>query len=380
MVMVKDIKADTRRYAAEIGLPIFGVASPEPFRCLESLLNKRRQAGMESPFEKKWSAKTRCTPELVFPEVRSVICVGMPYFHPVDRDFSVERQWHISRFAWGGDYHLVLRTKLEQLAAFLRRVADSGFKYFACVDSAPLVERALAFRAGLGWYGKNNLLINPQYGSWFVLGELLVNISLPTDTPMESGCGSCDACIRACPPGALVEPYILDANRCISCITQISQHVSPELRDKAGQGIFGCDICQEVCPKNKDILHAGKENISPFIFSGEGLAALLEISEEEFKKKYGSTGFAWGGKELLQRNAVVALGSTGLEKYIPTLAKALLNSTPQVRSHAAWALGNIGHRQAAVILVQALNLEKNQEVCKEIAQALIGILRRNELD
>lgn len=362
----------------EIGLPIFGVASPEPFSELEDLLKARRESGRESPFEKRWCEKTRCSPKLVFPEVRSVICVGLPYFQPDVYGASEEPRWSVSRFAWGKDYHVVLREKLEKLAVFLKQQVGPEFKYFACVDSVPLIERALAFRAGLGWYGKNNLLVNPEYGSWFVLGELLVNISLPPDSPIEGECGDCEACIRACPSGAL-EQFDLDAGKCISCMTQISRPIASELRAYAGRSLFGCDICQEVCPKNHKILHMGKGEVTPLVFTGEGLAELLEITEEEFRERFGSTGFAWGGRDLLQRNAVIALGSTGMEKYIPPLSKALVKLAPQVRGHAAWALGKIGGSKAAKALTEALASEKNAEVLKEITQALTGMVNEDDL-
>lgn len=380
VIVVEDIKTSAREYAKNIGLPLFGVAPPDALYHLESLLNTRKQTGMESPFEKKWSAKARCRPELVFPDVRSIICVGMPYYRPLETDPPEEPRWRISRFAWGKDYHVVLREKLEKLAAFLLREIGPGFKYFACVDTIPLVERSLAYAAGLGWFGKNNLLINQDYGSWFVLGELLTNAALPFDSPIEGDCGSCDACIRACPTRALVMPYDLDTNKCISCINQNTKPVFMELRSQAGRSVFGCDICQEVCPKNKELLHDGGWNATPYIFSGEDLVGILNMTEEEFIEKYGSTAFAWGGRELLQRNTVIALGRTGSKKYILPLANALLNSTPQVRCHAAWALGKIGSRDAGLILLQAWRREEDENVRKEIGLALTELLRSNKLD
>jgi len=245
------IKQRAKEYAKDIGLPIFGVASPEPLSHLRVLLEKRKREGLESPFEKRWQTEVRCRPDFLLSSVKSIICVGLPYYPSSAGE--VQPLWGISRHAWGRDYHLVLKEKLELLGDFLRSLTGAGFEYKTVVDSVPLVERALAHRAGLGWYGKNNLLINPYYGSWFVLGELLTNLELEPDAPLDKNCGSCEICLKACPTGALLAPYQLDARRCVSCLTQSKDDVPPGLREKVGRSVYGCDICQEVCPVNRSL-------------------------------------------------------------------------------------------------------------------------------
>lgn len=360
-----ELKSRIKQYAKKIGLPIFGVTSPEPLLHLKSLLEKRRNEGFESPFEKNWGIEARCRPSLLLPSVKSIICVGMPY-HSTSAD-SVRPLWGVSRFAWGIDYHIELKDKLEVLAVFLRSATGPGFKYSAVVDSVPLVERALAHRAGLGWYGKNNLLINPEYGSLFVIGELLTNVPLEPDSSLEADCGECNLCLDACPTGALFNPYELNANKCISCLTQVKNTVPVNLRELTGKAVFGCDLCQEVCPRNMQMLSCSNENLqkSPI----NELAAVFDLTEREFRNRFGKTGFSWGGKELLQRNAALALGSDGSEENIYALGKALMISSPNVRSHAAWSLGNIGGKRAVELLDKALRVEKDDSVREEIIQA-----------
>ncbi|MGI6554247.1 MAG: tRNA epoxyqueuosine(34) reductase QueG [Bacillota bacterium] len=360
------VKERTRHYAEKIGLPLLGIASPEPLFHLYKLLEERKRDGLDSPFEKRWKPESRCRPDLLLPSVRSIICVGMPYYsQSID---NVPSLWGVSRFARGRDYHMVLKEKLELLAEFLGDLTGPGFEYRAAVDSVPLVERALAHRAGLGWYGKNNLLINPDYGSWFVIGELLTNIPLEPDAGPEENCGDCELCLKACPTGALVEPYKIDAKKCLSCLTQVKEPVPAGLREKFGGSIFGCDICQEVCPKNRQLYGTGK-NVETGNFT-EFLTALFDISEIEFKGRYGTAGFAWVGTELLRRNAALVLGCKGKEEYIPVLAKALTSPSPQVRSHGAWALAHMGGEKTRKLLEQHLALELDGEVKREIKKAI----------
>ena len=369
--VVINTKNDVRDYAEEIGLPIFGVAAPDPLLHLEELLKKRKQEGLESPFEKRWQPDERCRPESVLPSVKSIICVGMPYYPFPTKTYPA--LWGIARFAWGEDYHILLKNKLELLAAFLVARCGPGVEYAATVDAVPLVERALAYRAGLGWYGKNNLLINPKYGSWFVLGELLTNIPLEPDTSIEGDCGACILCLEACPTNALAGPYELDSSRCISCLTQIKSPVPAKLREKVGKAMYGCDICQEVCPRNRQLSAGGEGNmgLEPEDFNGESLLGLFEVTNAQFREKYGRAAFSFAGKELLQRNAILALGVNDGRSYVTALGKALTAQAPQVRSTAAWALGHIGGQTAGELLQEALVFEKDEEVRKEISLAKI---------
>lgn len=364
-----DLKQDLKEYANLLGLPIFGISSPEPLLNLEDVLERRRDEGLESHFERKWQPKERCWPETILPSVKSIVCVGMPYY-PIDPGSyrlpeASPIPWGIARFARGQDYHYVLKEKLELLADYLRSATNCEFEYVAGVDSIPLVERAFAYRAGLGWYGKNNLLINPRYGSWFVLGELLTNIPFAPDGPLESNCGSCEMCVKACPTAALISPHSLDTRKCISCLTQSKQNVPVELLDKVSLSVFGCDICQEVCPwnqiasgenKRNELTRAngvteGKDAVEPDPASKkspavnvddsaawDALSRLFFMSDGEFRDLYGALGFGWAGRELLRRNGALAIGSNGMEPYIPALEEGSRSSSAQVRECSEWAL------------------------------------------
>lgn len=358
------IKRRLRGYAKELGLPIFGVASPEPIGSLVELLARRRQQGLESHFEKRWNPEARCRPDNILASVKSIICVGMPYYSTPGETSSL---WGIARFARGRDYHIVLKDKLELLAVFLGSLTGPDFEYRTAVDSVPLVERALAYRAGLGWYGKNNLLINPDYGSWFVLGELFTNVSLEPDAPLDAHCGSCELCLKACPTGALIAPYQLDSRKCVSCITQKKGEVPVPLREKVSQTLLGCDVCQEVCPRNKAASACrnngaeGAESLQGKDFPGDDLAALLHFTGPEFTERYGETGFAWA-KDLIQRNAVLALGCHGGAKYLSVLEDVLESGSPQVRAHAAWALAQIRGQKGEELLENGLPQKSGKQV------------------
>jgi len=363
------VKEKIKNFAQEIGLPIFGITSPEPLKYLESFIARRKSIGLESPFEKKWSVERRCYPERCFSEAKSIICVGMPYQDDGEWQAPGELRKCLSRFVWGKDYHIVMKGKLEQLAGFIKNLAGENFKYISCVDSTPLVERALAYRAGIGWYGKNCLLYTPEYGSLFFLGELVTNLSIETDRLMTGKqCASCDLCIRSCPTGAIIEPFNLDAKKCISYLTQSSGFIPLELRPKIGAHVYGCDICQAVCPWNKinfgDRGQLGGEGVAM-----QSLLELLYISESQFMEKYSASAMGWAGREVIRRNAAVALGNIGQGDLVSELEPALHDPEPLIRAHTAWALGKIGGMQAKNMLLEALGREKNPTVREEIRRA-----------
>ncbi|MCX7856134.1 MAG: tRNA epoxyqueuosine(34) reductase QueG, partial [Anaerolineae bacterium] len=258
-------------------------------------------------------------PALILPGVRAVVCVAVNYYPGNFPDVpgtagSARNAGRISRYAWGVDYHDWVLPRLEELAAFIRERTGGTARHRAYTDTGPLLERALAAQAGLGFIGKNTCLIHPHFGSWLFLGEILVDVDLPlTGPPMPPRCGTCTRCLDACPTGALVAPYMLDARRCISYLTvEFRGDIPPDLRDRLGDWGYGCDICQEVCPWNR---FARPTAVAEFLPSAPDRAApplddLLALDEEGFRQRFGGSPIARIGLERLRRNARALLRSS----------------------------------------------------------------------
>ncbi len=289
-------------------------------------------------------AAVRDTPLHLLPTARSIICVGKLYNSPMPystRFRESELAW-ISRYAWGGDYHDILRRGLQQLAA---RLLESGpFEYKICVDTAPLLERSYARLAGLGWIGKNTCLINQQSGSWFFLGELLTSLELEPDSPAPDRCGSCRRCIEACPTAAIVregEGYALDARLCISYFTiELRGAVPTEHRDKIGNHVFGCDICQEVCPWNRRAALTDDPAFEAAHFAPP-LEKLADVDEEEFREMFRGSPVRRAKYAGFLRNVAVAMGNAHDEKFRRPLEKLARSPEHQVAEHARWALDQL---------------------------------------
>lgn len=282
-------------------------------------------------------------PGELLPGARSVICVGLVYNGPEPRstEFSApERAW-ISRYAWGEDYHDVLREKLELLA--LKMLEKQAMQYRAFVDTAPLPERSLAREAGLGWLGKNTCLISQQLGSWFFLGELLTTLELEPDTPPASDrCGTCTRCIDACPTTAIVPSpsgrFEVDARRCISYFTiELRGTIPEEHRPAIGNNIFGCDICQDVCPWNRKAAVTREPRFAPREFAPP-LERMAALSEAEFRALFGKTPVSRAKYSGFLRNVAVAMGNAGLPQFRAPLERLAASGDELVAEHARWAL------------------------------------------
>jgi epoxyqueuosine reductase len=344
--------AAVKRIALECGFDLAGIARAEPVR--EAAYYPRWiEAGMagEMAYLAGRRGGMRQDPRALFPPARSVICVGKLYqtAHPHTSSLDdPERAW-ISRYAWGSDYHDILRSGLEDLVSRLQALSPEPFEYKICVDTAPLLERAYARHAGLGWIAKNTCLINQQMGSWFFLGELLISVQLEADAPPPDRCGTCTRCIEACPTGAIVPTglsggpaWALDSRLCISYFTiELRGSIPEDRRPGLGRHVFGCDICQDVCPWNRRS-PAGDEPAFQPIEVAPPLERLASLSEEEFRSRFRESPVSRARYSGFLRNVAVAMGNSGSPKFRQPLERLARSADTLVAEHARWALARLG--------------------------------------
>jgi epoxyqueuosine reductase len=370
----KAFKEELLASAKELGIDEIKVTTADPFPELRERLVRHRELGHESGFEEPDLDK-RTTPALLMPEARSIIAIAVAHPSKLRNPPVSEpglRRGMMARTAWGEDYHEALRKRMAKLEAWItERVPDAML--MSMVDTGALSDRAVAVRAGIGWSGKNCAVISPKLGSWIYLGETITNLPLPPDAPVEEGCGDCTICIDACPTGALVGPGQLNAQKCISFVTQTKGIVEDEMMKKIGNRLYGCDTCQIVCPVNRkvDIRHHAELIPDPEI-AKPLLRPLLKMGNREFKETFGSTSAAWRGRKPIQRNALIALGNFKDAESVPDII-AVMDEDPRpvIRATAAWALGQIGGAAAREALLRAEAREADTEV-------IAGIKRANE--
>ncbi|MGQ3379412.1 tRNA epoxyqueuosine(34) reductase QueG [Priestia endophytica] len=370
---INQFKEEVIAYSKEIGIDKIGFANASTFQTLKNRLERHRELGYESGFEEK-DLEKRTNPDLLLEEAKSIIAIAIAYpskMKDAPRGTKEDRRGIFCRASWGHDYHNVLRDRLNKLEAFItEKVPTARLK--SMVDTGELSDRAVAERAGIGWSGKNCAIITPEFGSYVYLGEMITTLPFETDQPVEDGCGTCNKCIDVCPTGALVQGGQLNSNRCIAFLTQTKGFLPDEFRTKIGNRLYGCDTCQTVCPENKGKdfhLHAELEP-DPEIAKPK-LKPLLQMSNREFKEKYGHVSGSWRGKKPIQRNAIIALAHFKDETAVPELIKLLkADVRPVIRGTAAWALGKIGTNEAVSELEKALLKEKEEEVIEEIKKGL----------
>jgi len=367
--LAADLKAEARR----IGFDLIGITpavTPTGFHKLQEWL-RRGYGGEMAYIENRRDAYAH--PESILNGVRSVVMLAVNYATE-HRPSPGPNEGRVSRYAWGdGDYHDVLKGKLRLLADVLHEQRP-GCKTRGVVDTAPLLERDFARIAGLGWFGKNTMLINKDAGSWLFLAALLTDVELEADEPFETDhCGTCTRCLDACPTDAFPEPYVLDARRCISYLTieLREQPIPAEFREGMGEWLFGCDVCQNVCPWN----HKAPLSHEPVFQPAEDLSPadarhFLQMTPEEFRRRFRHTALFRPRRSGLLRNAAIVLGNTGDERAVPALSHALNDEEPIIRGAAAWALGEIGGHAAAESLHERSGTEDDAEVLAEITAAL----------
>ena len=376
-----DLKAEARGLGFDL-VAIAPAAPPPHADALDAWLSAGH-AG-EMAYLARNAAK-RKEPGLVVAGARSIVVVGVHYraAEPDPLLWNDPSRGQISRYAWGDDYHDVLDPRLRRLQSWLeQRIgrAQIGRSY---VDTGPVLERPVGVAAGLGFQGKNTLLIHPQQGSWFFLGEIVVDCELLYDqTPVRGGCGSCTRCQVACPTQAFAGPYVLDARRCISYLTiELKGPIPRELRPLIGNHIYGCDVCQEVCPWNirfgrfasSDLLQARDDRVAP------SLLELIALDDEGFRERFRRSPIKRAKRRGLLRNVAVALGNWRDSRAVPALARALGDHEPLIRGHAAWALGQIGGDEARAALQERLVIETDDWVSEELDLALGVAGRRSEV-
>jgi epoxyqueuosine reductase len=394
-----------KEYAYSLGFDLVHITSAEQFPEAERVIKERIEQGLMDglPWFTTERAQVSCHPDALLPQAQSIIALAMFYLteQPGEQQDGIPRG-RISRYAWGDDYHEIIKPKLQQFAAWLRDYARDEIREVETrlfVDTGRMVDRAVAQRAGLGWFGKNTNILTKGWGSWVFLAEIVTNLPLGGDsgqfydTPTKASCGNCEICLHACPTGALPAPYVLDNTRCISYLTiELRGSIPLELRPLMGNLIFGCDICQQVCPVNlvaerrlglRQDSRISTSSSQPVHFrprqefrprAGVGstpeLIPLLSLTEEQFRERFRLSPILRTKRRGLLRNVCVALGNNGDRQAVPALIGALHDYEPLVRGHAAWALGRLGGEQAKQSLEDALKSEEDEEVRKEIQCAL----------
>jgi epoxyqueuosine reductase len=362
-----------RAEAGRLGFDLVGITSADP---LEAAQFHARWIANGYAGDMTWLGRNldkRTDPRQLVPGARSVICLGM-YYDPAPAAAGGALTGRIARYARGDDYHDLIKSRLAELWDSFRTRAghDVGGRYY--VDTAPVLERELAARAGLGWWGKNTVLIHRGAGSYFFLAELITTAALDLDEPATDHCGSCTRCLDACPTNAFPEPYVLDARRCISYLNiELKGSIPKDLRHGMGDWLLGCDICQDVCPWNRRAaptrqpeFHA-RDGLDPV-----DLVELIGMDRDAFNERFRRNPAKRPKRRGMLRNAAVALGNSGQrEAAVPVLAKVLREEEePLVRAHVAWALGELGGQEAKQALETASEIETDGEVRLEIDDAL----------
>jgi epoxyqueuosine reductase len=367
------LSSQIKQAAQQLGFELVGISPVRPPPHERSFAQWLRE-GLSGELDyMKRTELLRREPRELAPWAVSVISVGLNYYQSPPRpSMTSETTGSISRYAWGDDYHDLMKAKLASLLSGIGELVGEPVQGRAFVDSGPVLERDLAGVAGLGWIGKNTQLISPQKGSWFFLGELFVDLPLSYDRAIRDRCGQCDLCLKACPTNAFVGPYVLDARRCISYLTiELKGFMPRHLRPLVGNHIFGCDICQEVCPYNVKARETAEAAFGPRpgLYAPQ-LIPLLSLTEAEFREKFRGSPILRAKRRGFLRNVAVALGNSKNPAAIPALTDALSDAEPLVRGHVAWALGEIGKSTALDALCCGAEIETHSEVQAEIAAAV----------
>ncbi|MGY3765642.1 tRNA epoxyqueuosine(34) reductase QueG [Vagococcus vulneris] len=376
--MYQTLKQQIIEASKDIGIDKIGFTTADPFDHLKASLEEQKAKGHTTGFEHPMIDE-RLYPELIFDQPKSIISIALAYpTRAKQRPKSIrgEKRGRFARASWGIDYHHILRDRLNKLIDFINTTCetDASFTFKPMVDTGELIDVAVAQRAGLGFIGKNGLLITEEFGSFVYLGEIITNIPFEPDIPIENQCGDCTKCIDFCPTSALLGDGRMNAMRCLSYQTQTKGFMPKEFRPKIRTIIYGCDICQEVCPYNKGKNFHFHEEMEPDPETTQPLLKpILTISNKEFKQRFGYLAGSWRGKKPIQRNAIIALANARDKTAVPNLLQCIDHDPrPVIRGTAAWALSMIAPTNTEIrsFLEDFLNKEEDPEARKETEEAI----------
>lgn len=357
--------------AKQLGFDCVGVAPPSPntFHHYRDWLANGYHGEMGYMASRE---PLRSDPTQLLENINSVIVVAKQY-RTVEFGVNDSKPTGvIARYAWGDDYHDVLRPALNQLAHWIEQESSGAHQARAFIDSGPVLERDYAVQAGIGWFGKHTNILSREMGNWFFLGVVLTTLKLEFDAPVKAHCGSCTSCLQSCPTQAFVSPYSLDARRCISYLTiELKGPIPRDLRPLIGNRIFGCDDCLLACPWNRFAQPVNNAEFQPrHGLNPADLIELMQLDEESFRQRFKRSPILRAKRRGLLRNVAVALGNGGDASAVPVLNDALNDSEPLVRGHAAWALGRFGGENAIQALQSHKQIESDDYVLDEITFAL----------
>ena len=350
--MAGDLKETIKAKARQLGFILAGVTTPEPPPHISTFENWLAQGhhGTMDYLATDRSRARRANPHEILPECKSILVLATPYSPPSPSrrgDGGEVNGGEVASYAWGDDYHDILPARMKELVQFIEAQVGGPLKNRWYTDTGPILERDLAQRAGIGWIGRNTCLIHPKHGSYFLLSEILLDLPLEPDPPfLTDHCGTCRRCIEACPTDCILPDRTIDARRCISYLTiELKDDIPIGLREKIGNWVFGCDVCQMVCPWNRfaDQADPAFEAKSPF----HPLTEELTLSTQEFNQRFKRSPVKRAKRRGYLRNIAVALGNTGDMLALPVLQNALSDEERIVREHAEWAIEKIKGRLEA---------------------------------
>lgn len=360
-----NIKEEIIKLSKDIGISKIGFTTADDFDYLEKSLRLAVEEGRNSGFEHK-NIEERIKPKLSLASAKTIISIAVAYPHKLKQQpqKTAYKRGKFTPNSWGLDYHYVLQDKLDRLAKGIEELT-ADFEYKGMVDTGALVDTAVARRAGIGFIGKNGLVISKEFGSYIFLGELITNLDIEPDQPVDYDCGDCNRCVTACPTSCLIGDGTMNAKRCLSFQTQDKGIMDLEFRKKIKTVIYGCDICQICCPYNKGLDNPLATEIDPELAHPE-LLPFLELSNGQFKEKFGHIAGSWRGKNILQRNAIIALANANDRSAIPKLLEIIdKGQNPTHIATAIWALSQLVREANPEMIEMILAVKNPTEAIKE---------------